>query len=568
MFNKTLAILFMILLRTYAAQECPYGDGWDSRGGGEKKKLLEQRQTSELTPQCFAFYLVRKIESANQHSSIGMEVLEAIDTYAQQNRFDIALLHALSSSHMIVDQIESVDLRELWRAHNGSFREHISSLSDRGMYQEADSVYEGMHAFDVLDIYDLLRWTKIKGVIGDFHGLGRLVCEVRVKDERLAQIAQNHMHGQFADAEPHQRNVALQTYQDCYLATSPPDSTDFGLWLAEQYERYGFLKKQLIVLKRMVPDNVYAGRQLLLAAHRRFSDGMHALARDAAKAAYRRLPDRQVRSECASLVYRAYDALGNTDSALVWMQRIDLEDPSMVAHAISMYQKTSRLELADSMISALPQSFEKDTFTLRQMIFQDRCRQAYDSLQSFLGSRRWKREAGGDALLWRLRLAAFLGRAEEIPVITDSASFSPTDPRASEILRLKYEALKLASFPQAAKLWAEILQKSYMEIPEAVLDSFAVSSFPADIQNLLMIKLLEALVGQQKWQSAQRALSMADVESPGAHMQYLTAQIQYRNGEKKQAEQRLEELILNHPGDVFASKARIYLMEMSSREKR
>ncbi len=545
----------------YALDDCPYADTWAEHNSKEKQKLLKEKHFTDLSPGCFVYFLRRTVENRKDNSSSGIQLVEALDTYTRRNGFDMSLLFALASQPPLVDNIGSVDVREIWQSHNGSFREHLSTLSDKGMYQQADSLYQAMHNFEVLDIYDMIRWIDLKGVVGDFHGLGRLVCEVAIKDERMTEIARNKMHSQLADAQRHERNLSLQAYQDCYLSMQPPDSTDFGLWLASQYERYGFLKIQITVLTRFVPNRIRAGRQLLLAAHRRLSDGIYALARDAAKAAYEYIPDQETRRECASLAYRAYDALGNTDSALVWLNRADMQDPETVVHAVVMYQKAALYDKAAVITAKMSRSVQKDTLTLRQMVFQNQIKQASDTLDSYISSRQW---IGHDqeALLWRVRLASFQAHTNLIPSMVDSGAFSPDSRWAGEILRLKYEALKLSSYPQAAKLWARLQLGAYTERLETVIDSFSITSFPTDIQNLLLCGLLDDLIQREMWGAADRALEQNAVESPDTRTQYYTAQVQYNLGRKVEARKTLEQLILNNPGDVFAGKARIYLMEI------
>ncbi|MFW6253661.1 MAG: hypothetical protein ACOC41_01910 [Chitinivibrionales bacterium] len=558
-------ILSLLFLPVKATDSCPYSDGWDTKSKREKQTLLAIKDPSRLTTRCFVSFLGRLAQSKGEESSGGIGVLEAIDTYAQAKSFDVALLFSLASHQDIVEEVSDVQIRQLWRSHNGGFRESITTLTDRGMYQQLDSLYQAMDSFNLLDIYDVLGWTKIKGVIGDFHGLGKLVCKVAVEDERLVPIAQNHMHSQLNDAERHEVYLTLQTYQDCYLGTNPPDSTDFGLWLADQYERYGFFRKQLIVLTRIVPNGVRAGRQLLMAAQKRFSDGMYGFARDAAKAACARMPDQKFQRQCASLIYRAYDALDNTDSALVWMKRADLEDPQVKMAAISIYQKAGSYGQADSLIALLPQSLEKDTLSLRQYIFQGQVKEARDAVTDLVKKERWKAHAC-EALLWQVRLEAFVGHADKIPSLIDSASFSPADRQAGEILRLKYEALKLSSYPQAVQTWSNLLTKVFVGRPGEAVSSFSVESFPADIQQLLTTRLLDALVKRRQWRFAGELVKRVNITSPGAQMQYLTALVQYHTGEKARAQKTLEELVLEHPGDVFAEKARMYLLEISGNE--
>jgi hypothetical protein len=169
-----------------------------------------------------------------------------------------------------------------------------------------------------------------------------------------------------------------------------------------------------------------------------------------------------------------------------------------------------------------------------------------------------------ERFLWTSRCALFSGRSQELGALLDSAVFSPSWEGAGELLAMQYRYQQLGEDAQAITDWGRIEHALYCGQPLAALRFFSPSAYLPRGATVLRLLLIEALLAADHLSQAAQLTAAIDAQQAQPRELFAVAEVLIRQGALEQARPLLERLILNHPHDIFSSKARVVLQQYRS----
>ncbi|MBD3391588.1 MAG: hypothetical protein GF418_06020 [Chitinivibrionales bacterium] len=552
------------VLAARAEHPCMFADSaWDRARRSRKQDALASPSYESMDAPCFAWFLKRVRNNAGGQS--GDPLLHHLDRYLSvKGPPDLALMHQVMTA---VPEQESPGLAgalvERWAMHHGRPREVLDAMEEEGAYRRMDSVYGIIDMTGALDVYDLLKWGRVRGILQDYAGAARVFCTASRDEPRIVSMARAQLVQQVLDADTDARGRALDEYRACCLASGVVDTAGLLRWLAHTYARFELFENEIETIVEAAPDSRAAGAQLLLVARRRFSRGRFNEAIAAARPAHRFLGGHPSAKECAVLLYHAFARTGPPDSAIAWFDRADLSDARSVATVVALYQEAGLFSEADSLIRALPPSAARDTLAFRQRIFMNRLQEARDLVLKRTAMRHWAR-LKDDAVLWKTRTAVYGGDLAAAIGHIDSTSIRPSWEAAHEMLTHKYVTQVFRSAPDAFGTWGRLARVLYAGKPELMLDDTLGRHEPAAVRELFAVTLAEALIRKRFFSEAAAVLSRVPREEATPRVAYFLAESLLMQGEVDRAKSILENLVVEHPHDVFSSKARMYLQGLEA----
>jgi hypothetical protein len=221
------------------------------------------------------------------------------------------------------------------------------------------------------------------------------------------------------------------------------------------------------------------------------------------------------------------------------------------------------LERADTLIGHLHDAHARDTLALRQHLFANRPDSAWALLGRLIDKSQWQNYPQ-ERLLWSSRCALFANRSTELGALLDSAAFSPSWAGAGELLAMQYRYQQLGEDGQAITDWGGIEYALYRGKPLEAQGFFAPSHYLPRGATLLRLLLIEALLGADHLSQAAELAGAIDAQQAQPRELFAVAEVLMRQGALEQARPLLERLILNHPHDIFCSKARVLLQQLRS----
>ncbi len=423
------------------AGRCVYSDSsWQKLRVSQRKAALETAQLSMLDGRCFALLLKRVAQGREGDASEA--VLSLVGRYCSTNASFSTSLFIEILGAVPADRAPGLaaGLLAKWSEANGRVRDVLDGLEEGGAYREMDSVYVLCDLAGGLDIYDLLKWASVRGVLGDYAGAARVFCAVSLREPRLWAMARSQFVQQLSEAEPGVRAPALHEFYACCREGSIADTARLLEWLSDTYAHFGLYAEETASIEAGVGDPVERARRLLDVARGRFGQRLFEHAIAPALAAYQSLPDGPARSECAALLYQSYVAVQRSDSALVWFRKAGVSDMQSMTSAAVLYQQAGLLAQSDSLIASLPPSITRDTLEIRQCIFEGAIEKARSLTLERSVMRHWAK-ASADASLWRVRTAVYAGDLAAALNDIDSAHFAPSwhAARLNPVAALRYE---------------------------------------------------------------------------------------------------------------------------------
>ncbi|MCP4646584.1 MAG: hypothetical protein GY852_02465, partial [bacterium] len=265
-------------------------------------------------------------------------------------------------------------------------------MERKGLYTEADRLYEDLMTLSLLGGYDLLDWARIRGVLGNLNGAAELFCLASTKDRAMVNPALNQLKRLLTDiSSTETKRDALQQFSGCYQSQEGADLDSLSLWLSKAYAYFDLYREEEQAITGLDKKPRSKGIRLLQTAQHRFARSLFAEALPAAKKAWGYSTDKPLRQKCAVILYQSYLHTGNPDSALLWLKNVDLTNTHSRANAVVLYQSSGFLQKADSILRTLPASVRRDTLTIRQHLFSGSVSNARSHIASCRKATHWER---------------------------------------------------------------------------------------------------------------------------------------------------------------------------------
>jgi tetratricopeptide (TPR) repeat protein len=469
-------------------------------------------------------------------------------------------------SHWGIASSDSLLWREilvLWERRNGPVHERFESLVQQSRLDEADSLFSAFHAGKRLDSFELLKWINVKAVLNRYEAAARLACAISLTQPRRMALAHHSLQKIIDDRSREIQKRVLAEYEHCMMKGGNSDTLRLRSWLSTMYGRLGFYDEEIDVLLRLETINAPIENDLLRIAQRYLMLRRYEQASRAAAEAYTRLSREQVRSKCAIILFQLYRQRGMLDSALFWIDKTDMNSLAIREQAVVVYQQTGLLQQADSCIGTFPRGFDRDTLTLRQMLFSSDTTDIVPVVAEMSSSRPWQRHSEA-ASLWRARAALFSGHTDTLKNVLDSAGSLGNHPFANELLRYRYMTQRFGNNSPAMRRYALLARAQYthnLDLIRRQLDNPSFFSPPAGPH--LSLEVAKTFIERGDYDAAARSIALTDSSDRSAQQWYYAAEIAFRKSDYETARHYIEYLVLHFPHDIFSNKAELLLHKIA-----
>lgn len=446
--------------------------------------------------------------------------------------------------------------------------DRLKNCLSKGLYEKADSIYDSCYKFSDLNEYDLLKWTEIKGILGDFNGAARLFCDIGIKNSNLQRIARNQFFNMLSKTGSIEiKKKAIKEYRECSLSKLDTDSLLLSIWLSKTYSKFNLYREEIEAVTSLDRFNKSKGHRLLKIAKKRRAEKLFPEAVEAALQAWKYLSLKNDKQECIKILYKSYLYIGNADSALLWFQMNDISGPEDKISAVILFQATGMLDKADSAIAGLPESVSKDTLQIRQYIFSGR----FDSASSFITKNKERTKRlfyKYDDFLWRIRTFLFSGKIFKFALCLDTMNtLTPPQkwPYTSEILNCRMALQRLQVYPEALQYWGKIRHSIYTRDTNCLLKltaEFVPDDWPDNIREFLAVTIVKALIKYELFSRAQKVINSVLNLKESSQMNFYSGIVSINTGKIEEAKSIFEDILLYKPDNLFTAKARIYLLKL------
>ena len=449
---------------------------------------------------------------------------------------------------------------------SSEFRGRIARLMSLDRLREADSLFDATERGCAIDVDDLMKWMRIKGVLGDYSHARRIACDIVRRQPRLSFAIQNQLLEIIKEAPSDTIKAALEEYRHCALSLYQSDTAAFRQWIAGAYFRFGFYDEELRAIRELHSKSHPSTEEILGCAYKRFSRQLYSRTIEPALLAYHALSEGAAKSMCAVMLYQSYARCGKNDSAALWLGRTKLSNANVRAEAAAFYQQTGFYAKADSLIALLPPSLTLDTLRIRGLLFAGDPRAASELCARLTGGERAKSERRDQLLLWRARVLVFSGVAVEAGILLDSIDFSPAMGGAHAVVSLKFLLKGVRNAPNAWKILGELAYAGWLRRPESAakaLESPMVTDLPRDLRRLLTEECVATLAAGKSWAALRLLVGRENIAPLSPQTRYYYGVSLVNLGEIEAGRAALEELLIGFPGDVYSEKARIFLSDLN-----
>jgi hypothetical protein len=561
------AVLVAVLAvsHSFSVTPCPYADStWRTLKPAQKRDRLASPHLADLEVRCFCALLGRAAEQQPSDPKARPALDLLMEYVGAAERFDLAVLFAaLRVCRPLVDESAWKSVCALWEQSNGAMRARADTLTAVGELAQADTLFAAFNAAGLLSVPEVLAWANLKQTLRDYAGLARALCGLSRLGDRLTPVGRSQLVALLREAEPDQVKAALAAYRECALGLPGGDTLQLAEWLARSYAQYGLYEEEVGTWTSLESPTRPALEPLLRVAQRQFSLKRYRAAALAARQAWPRAQNAQVRSWCAAVLYESYVQLGPRDSAAVWLGRADLATTRDAARAVVFYQQGGMLAKADSLLAGVPAGTVRDTLVLRQLLLSGRADSAAALARRLAAGATW-RGLRQSADLWQLRAALFSGDLTLARQLADSLQFEPSWEYAPEVLGYRYRLERLSGDPEALKEWPAFEYALYRGAPEKAAALLRFPSYAPRSVQLLSVRLVKAFLERGNLTQAAAAAARVDARIADPEHSYYCAEVLLGQGQPAQARALLEQLILAHPGDIYSSKARLLLLKTQS----
>jgi hypothetical protein len=217
-------------------------------------------------------------------------------------------------------------------------------------------------------------------------------------------------------------------------------------------------------------------------------------------------------------------------------------------------QRAGFLDKADSLVATLPASVARDTLGVRQALFANNPSRARELARGLRGDR-------DAALVWTIRTNIFSGNGGDLEGWIDTVAMQPSGEYGREMLAYRYKLEVLKDAPQAYQNIGALEYAIWLGQPQKVAGMSFVA-YPPLVRQMLVCDLVAALLEKNLAADAQKAALQVPPEEAGPELEFYKGDIFIRQGLIAEGSKVLEQLVLSHPDDVFAIRAKQVLANL------
>ena len=568
--------------------QCPTVPQWKQLPETERRSLIPKIFGIQYTcDECFAA-MVSGLHAADR-KLLKDSLTTVFSSRAAKGRFSQELFIALFKNNNIVSNKQLWDkIIDIWAdAGDQPIYAVLAVHSEGGKLPVADTLYRALDAAGRLDAHELLRFGRVKCLLGDYAAAAAIYCRVIAEDKRVEHAALTQMGQLFADADSAVKSAALDKFEACVFSLPSGDTAFYRNWLADFYGRGGLYEKEVAILTKFDTPASPSGRKLADAAKAHFSRRRYRQAATAAVAAAGRL-DKAEQPQAAFVAYQAYMQLRAKDSALIWLKRSEVTSKDARVQSVALHQEAGHTQEAAALLDSMPLSLAKDTLVVRQYLFTGETGKALNHTSSPHVS--WIMNPRERAL-WMSRSLIFSGRPYDAAAIIDTLRFMQSWHGTAEVLRYKYWFQKLEDDQSALDVWGKLEYSIYTGDLTTAAQNLRKYGLKGESGEMMAVRLARALAGAERVKEALEILELVESSQavggeidygikgiPGrqdndksgknktrsetqrsAEYLYFKAEMLNESGRQEEARAIANKILKDYPADVFAQKARILL---------
>jgi len=573
--------------RTHDSQlppQCPAIPQWKQLPDAERRGLIHRVFGAEyICDDCFAA-MVSGLHAADR-KLLKDSLTTVFSSRAAKGRFSQELFITLfGNEHIARNKQLWGRIIDIWAdAGVQPVYAVLAVHSEGGKIPTADTLYRALDAAGRLDPNELLRFGRVKCLLGDYSAAAAIYCRVIAGDKRVEHAALTQMAQLFTDADSAAKSAALDRFEACVFALPSSDTAFYRNWLADFYGRSGLYEKEVAILTKFDTPATPAGRKLADIAKAHFARRRYRQAATAAVAAAGRL-DKAEQPAAAFIAYQAYMQLKSKDSALVWLTRSEITTKDARIQAVALHQEAGHTQEAAALLDSVPLSLSKDTLIVRQHLFTGEAGKALSHASSSQVS--WIMNPRERAL-WVSRSLIFGGRAYDAAAVLDTLRFVQWWHGTAEVLRYKYWFQKLEDDQAALDFWGKLEYSIYTGDLTSAARNLKKHGLRGEPGEMMAVRLARALANAGRGGEALEILDLAgnaaaaggvpdfgirgipgrdDEKKAGtrgsAEYLYIKAELLNEAGRAEEARAIANRILKEYPADVFAQKARILLLRI------
>jgi len=559
--------------------QCPAIPQWKQLPDAERRGLIKIFYSQFICDECFAA-MVSGLHAADR-KLLKDSLATVFKTRSAKGSFSQALFILLfKNEHIVRNKQLWGNIIDIWAAAGDQPVYAVLAVhSEGGKLPAADTLYRALDAAGRLDAHELLRFGRVKCLLGDYAAAADIYCRIISEDRRVEHAALTQMEQLFADADSASKSAAFSRFETCVFAIPSIDTAFYRNRLADLYGRGSFYDKEAAILRKFDTKDEPAGRKLADAAKAHFTRRRYRQAATAAVAAAELL-DKAEQPAAALTAYQAYMQLKVRDSALIWLKRSGVTSKDAMIQAVALHQEAGHTRESAALLDSMPLSLSKDTLVVRQYLFTGEISKAQSHASSPHVS--WIMNPRERAL-WMSRCLIFGGRPYEASAILDTLRFMHSWHGTAEILRYKYWFQKLEDDQAALEVWGELEYSIYTGDLASAAQNIKKQNLRGEPGEMMAVRLARALAASGHTEQAIEILGLMETGSTGggpdygikgipgreteskntvvhtAEYLYAKAEILNEAGRKEEARIIANKILKEYPADVFAQKARILL---------
>ncbi len=132
----------------------------------------------------------------------------------------------------------------------------------------------------------------------------------------------------------------------------------------------------------------------------------------------------------------------------------------------------------------------------------------------------------------------------------------------SEVLTTQLAMTRIGRDPDAFAYWGKLQQAIKANKVHELVSTFKADRWPDPIREYLAGTMVGACIEGKRYEEAQIILAKIPQLDKAPQIQYYRGLVNLMLGYNDKAQKLFEEIILATPDDVFAQKARIYLLKL------
>jgi len=564
--------------------QCPAIPQWKQMSDAERRSLIKIFYSRYICDECFAV-MVSGLHAADR-KLLKDSLNTVFTTRSAKGLFSQRLFILLfENEHIVRNKQLWGNIIDIWAAAGEQPVYAVLAVhSEGGKLPVADTLYRALDAAGRLDAHELLRFGRVKCLLGDYAAAADIYCRVIAEDRRVEHAALTQMGQLFADADSAVKSAGLDRFEACVFSLPSTDTAFYRNWLADFYGRSGLYEKEAAILTRFDTPASPAGRKLADAAKAHFTRRRYRQAASVAVAAAGRL-DKAEQPANAFIAYQAYMQLRHRDSALVWLKRSEVTSKDARVQAVALHQEAGHTQESAALLDSMPISLSKDTLVVRQYLFTGEVSKALSHTSSPHVS--WIMNPRERAL-WMSRSLIFIGRPYDAAAILDTLRFMQSWHGTAEVLRYKYWFQKLEDDQIALDIWGKLEYSIYTGDLTSAAQNLKKHGLKGESGEMMAVRLARALAAAERVKEALEILELTEnigviggevdygikgipgreeggkcgvraENARSAEYLYFKAEMLHEADRREEARAIANKILKEYPADIFAQKARILL---------